>query len=198
MVKIGKTGEEDSAKASGTESEEGVSPETERLEAASNEHESVILMELRKLRQEHAEAASDKRAMARLETNMKELMERTASLEQRAGHMEERIGNTDDRATRLERSAAFLLEQAAKLSAKCDDLESRMRRNNIRIHGIPEGAEKNDTIGFITGLIKSNIHITGDMEISIERAHRSLNLRTARPPREQSWCAFWITKLRNM
>ena len=60
MVKIGKTGEEDSAKASGTESEEGVSPETERLEAASNEHESVILMELRKLRQEHAEAASDK------------------------------------------------------------------------------------------------------------------------------------------
>lgn len=94
MVKIGKLGEEDGAKKSETGSAEGVSPETERRESASSEHDSVILMELRKLRQEHAEAASDnKRAMARLETNMKELMERTASLEQRAGHMEERIGN---------------------------------------------------------------------------------------------------------
>lgn len=128
----------------------------------------VILVELRKLRQEHAEIASDnKRAIARLETNMKEVMERT-------GQVEERIGNTEDRATRLERSAAFLLKQTAKLSVKCDDLESRMRRNNIRIHGIPEGAEKNDTIDFITGIIKLKIQIADDMEIHIERAHRSL------------------------
>lgn len=187
MAKIGKLGEEDGAKKSETGSAEGVSPETERRESASSEHDSVILMELRKLRQEHAEAASDnKRAMARLETNMKELMERTASLEQRAGHMEERIGNTEDRATRLERSAAFLLQQTAKLSVKCDDLESRMRRNNIRIHGIPEGAEKNDTIDFITGLIKSKIQIADDMEIRIERAHRSLVAKpkdSAAPPR---------------
>lgn len=32
-----------------------------------------------------------------------------------------------------------------------------MRRNNIRIYGIPEGDEKNDIIDFITRLIKSNI-----------------------------------------
>ncbi|KAG7482229.1 hypothetical protein JOB18_016439 [Solea senegalensis] len=88
--------------------------------------------------------------------------------------MEERIGNAEDRTARLERSAAFLLQQAAKLSVKCDDMESRMRRNNIRIHGIPEGAEKNDTIDFVTGLIKSKIQIADDMEIHIERAHRSL------------------------
>lgn len=99
MVKIGKTGKEDGAKPSSNESSEGVSLDMEWTKSASNEHDSVML-ELRKLKQEHIEAASDnKRAMARLEKNMKELMERRPSLEQRAGHMEERLENTDDRAT---------------------------------------------------------------------------------------------------
>lgn len=137
---------------------------TEWQGTVSSEHDSVILVELRKSRQEHTEAAGDnKSAMARLEKNMKELKDRTTFLEQSAVHMEERIGNTEDRTTRLERSAAFLLQQTAKLSEKCEDLESQMRRNNIRIHGIPEGAEKNNTIGFIKGLIKSKIQSTGNM-----------------------------------
>ena len=66
--------------------------------------------------------------MARLEKNKKEFMERTTSLKQRVGHMEERIGDTEDRTAQLELSAAFLLQQTAKLSVKCNDLESRMRR----------------------------------------------------------------------
>lgn len=75
-----------------------------------------------------------------------------------------------------------------------------MRHNNIRIHSIPEGTEKNNTIDFITGFIKSKIQNTGDMEIRIERAHWSLvaKPRDGAPPRELSLCAFWTTKLRNM
>lgn len=88
--------------------------------------------------------------------------------------MEERLGETEDRAARLERSVAFLLHQEAMLAAKCDDLEARPRRNNIRIHGIPEGSEKNDTIGFVTNFIRSSLQIPADMDIRIERAHRSL------------------------
>uniref|UniRef100_A0A3B4URD3 L1 transposable element RRM domain-containing protein n=1 Tax=Seriola dumerili TaxID=41447 RepID=A0A3B4URD3_SERDU len=187
LHKIGKPGEGKNTEEKVTDSAEGSCPETGRQEPVSSERDSVILRELRKLRQEHAEAADDnKRALARLENNMKELMERTTSLEQKAEHMEERIGNTEDRTTRLERSAAFLLQQTAKLSVKCDDFESRLRRNNIRIHGIPEGAEKNDTIGFVTGLIKSKIQITDDTVIRIERAHRSLVAKpkdSAAPPR---------------
>lgn len=83
----------------------------------------------------------NKKARARLETNMEELVERTASLEQRTVNMEERLGNTENR---TERSVAFLLHQEAMLSAKCENLESRSRHNNIRIHGIPEGSEKDD------------------------------------------------------
>ena len=140
---------------------------------------SVILAELRKLRQEHTEAANDnKRVLARLETNLKELVERTASLEKRTADTEERLGETEDRAARLERSVTFLLHQEAMLAAKCDDLESRARRNNIRIHGIPEGSEKSDTIAFVTDFIRSSLQIPTDVDIRIERAHRSL---TAKP-----------------
>ncbi|KAK1885755.1 LINE-1 type transposase domain containing protein 1 [Dissostichus eleginoides] len=87
---------------------------------------------------------------------------------------EERLGDTEDRTARLERSVAFLLHQGAKLAAKCEDLESRSRRNNVRIHGIPEGSEKNDTIGFISGFIRSSLQIPAEVDIRIERAHRSL------------------------
>lgn len=48
----------------------------------AGEQDSVILAEVHRLRQEHTEAAEDnKKALDRLETNMKELMERTTSLE---------------------------------------------------------------------------------------------------------------------
>lgn len=81
------------------------------------------------MRQEHTEAAKDNNnALVRLETNLKELMERTTSLELWTVDMEERLGQTEDRAARLERSVAFLLHQEAMLAAKCDDLETRARR----------------------------------------------------------------------
>lgn len=175
MVKKGKTGGGENTKEKSTDSAEGSCPEAGRQEPVSSEPDSVILMELRKLRKEHAEAADDnKKALVRLENNLKELLGRTTALEQRAEHMEERVGNMEDRTTRLERSTAYLLQPSAKLSVRGDDFESRLRRNNIRIHGIPEGAEKDDTMGFVTGLIKSKIQSTGDMEIRIERAHGSL------------------------
>lgn len=154
---------------------------------AASEQDSVILAELRRLRQEHTEAANDnKKALARLETNMKELVERTASLEQQVEHVEERLGDTEDKTARLERVAAFLLHQEAKLVAKCEDLESRTRRNNIRIHGIPEGSEKNDMITFVTDFIHSSLQIPEDTDIRSERAHRSLSAKPKEsdaPPR---------------
>lgn len=184
MGKVGKREGEDKAKNGGADSAQDMTPQTA---AGGGTHDSVILAELRKLREEHTEAAGEnKKALTRLEANVTELMGRMTALEKRSACMEDRLGKTDDRTMRLERSAAFLLHQTAKLTAKCDDMESRQRRNNIRIHGIPEGAEKDEAIGFVTSLIKSVLQLPDDMEINIERAHRSLAAkpkdRTA-PPR---------------
>ncbi len=48
---------------------------------------------------------------------------------------------TEDKALRHERAIRYLLHRDAKLSAKCEDLESRARRNNLRIYGVKEGGE---------------------------------------------------------
>ncbi|KAI4826442.1 hypothetical protein KUCAC02_029889 [Chaenocephalus aceratus] len=94
-------------------------PEIKRV---SGEEDSVILAEIRKLRDEHTEATNDtKEALTRLDNVLKDMVERTASLEQRMVKTEERLGDTEDRMARLERSVAFLLHQEAKLAAKCDD-----------------------------------------------------------------------------
>ncbi|KAJ4927766.1 hypothetical protein JOQ06_015568 [Pogonophryne albipinna] len=138
------------------------------MKRVSGEEDSVILAEIRKLRNEHTEAANDtKEALTRLDNVLKDMVERTALLEQRMLKTEERLGDTEDRMARLERSVAFLLHQEAKLAAKCDDLESRLRRNNVRIHGISEGSEKNDTIGFISGFIRSSLQIPAEVDIRI-------------------------------
>ncbi|KAI4827978.1 hypothetical protein KUCAC02_031334 [Chaenocephalus aceratus] len=135
------------------------------MKRVSGEEDSVILAEIRKLRNEHTEAANDtKEALTRLDHVLKDMVERTALLEQRMVNTEERLGDTEDR----------MLHQEAKLAAKCDDSESRSRRNNVRIHGIPEGCEKNDTIGFISGFIRSSLQIPAEVDMRIERAHRSL------------------------
>ncbi|KAI4799940.1 hypothetical protein KUCAC02_016478 [Chaenocephalus aceratus] len=99
------------------------------MKRVSGEEDSVILAEIRKLRNEHTEAANDtKEALTRLDNVLKDMVGRTA------------------------------------LS----------RRNNVRIHGIPEGSEKNDTIGFISGFIRSSLQIPAEVDSRIERAHRSL------------------------
>ncbi|KAL7383752.1 hypothetical protein ABVT39_016910 [Epinephelus coioides] len=65
------------------------------------EQDSVILAELSKLRQEHTEATNDnKNALVRLETNLKELVERTVLLELRTVDMEERSTGLDPKSSR--------------------------------------------------------------------------------------------------
>ncbi|KAI4798949.1 hypothetical protein KUCAC02_020378 [Chaenocephalus aceratus] len=46
-----------------------------------------------------------------------------------------------DDITRLQTEVARLTADTAKLSDKCEDLEGRSRRNNIRMIGVPEGKE---------------------------------------------------------
>ena len=80
----------------------------------------------------------------------------------------------EDKTALLEKMAAFLFHQQGKLAAKCEDLESRSRCNNIWIHGIQEGSEKKDMIRFIADFIHSTLQIPEDTDIQIERARRLL------------------------
>lgn len=80
----------------GPEQQKSQSPKMERSEVPNDDRDSAILHEIWGLQKEHAEAVGDnKKTLARLEKYMKELMERTSSLEQKAAHMEEKLGNND-------------------------------------------------------------------------------------------------------
>ncbi|KAJ7984265.1 hypothetical protein DPEC_G00362870 [Dallia pectoralis] len=59
--------------------------------------------------------------------------------------------NLSDRIVALEETVARLSSENQQLKDKTDDLESRSRRCNLRIVGIPEKMERGDPVGFMTG-----------------------------------------------
>ena len=76
-----------------------------------------------------------------------------------------------------DRAVPYLLHKDANLSAKCQDLEARARRNNSRIYGVKEGSEKNTMIPFISELLRTLLLLPEELEVRIERAHRVLTMR---------------------
>lgn len=115
---------------------------------------------------------------------MAEIKQRIDTLEERLTTSETRVSNTEDQGLRQERALAYLLSKDAKLTAWQDDLENRLRRNNIKVVGIPEDAEGKEMIPFITNFFKITLKLQEDMNICLERAHRAIRPKpkpTAQP-----------------
>lgn len=130
-------------------------------ETNSEENMAAVLTELRNLRREHAEALQDtKTTLARVESTLDDVLERTTKLEHQVTALEQRVSDTDDRSLRHERAIRHLLHRDAIISAKCEDIESRARRNNMRIYGVKESEERNDMINFITELMHTSFELT--------------------------------------
>lgn len=135
----------------------------------------LILQELRGFRQENK---------AQLETIRGEIGKVNARLDEVEGRIdkaEERIQNTEDVVTAM-------LKLHSRLDDKMLDLESRSRRENVRIYGVPEGAEKEPAamISFVEKLLREGLELPDDMsDLQIERAHRSIGPQppTDAPPR---------------
>lgn len=89
----------------------------------------------------------------------------------------------------MEEAAVEMLKLHEKLEDKLTDLESRSRRDNIRIYGVCEGAEKDFTTmtSFIEKLLREGLQLSEEEmpDLHIERAHRSLGTQppTGAPPR---------------
>lgn len=71
------------------------------------------------------------------------------------------------------------LKQQKALQAKLTDLESRSRRNNLRIYGVSEDAEGESVPNFVQELLKSELHLPEDVNLKIQKAHRSLAQKPA-------------------
>ena len=63
-----------------------------------------------------------------------------------------------------------------QLQSKLADQEGRVRRENVRIYGVPEGAEDGPwaVIPFVERLLKENLELPDTRDLQIQRAHRAL------------------------
>lgn len=89
--------------------------------------------------------------------------------------MEEGLSEWSDNVVELQGKVSTLETQVAALKEKCEDMEGRMRRGNIRIIGVPE-LQGSSTPEAVSLLLKDVFQM--DKEVRVDRSHRSLTKRT--------------------
>lgn len=83
---------------------------------------------------------------------------------------------------RHERALRYLLEREADLTGRCEDLQNRLRRKNLRIYQVPEDCEREKkTVEFVMGLLTTALQLPQDTDIKIGRAHRALAAKLKYP-----------------
>lgn len=165
--------------------------EQEAAAAATPEANSMLLANMREMMEEMR-----KDMVSSFETIISEVVKREVSgalapLESKMTsfattitQLEDVANDHDERLVSLQASVCQLRGEVDFLTKKCDDLEGRSRRNNIRILGIPEGSEGPRPTEFVAGLLQNMLHL--DEKPALDRAHRSLRPRakdTTTPPR---------------
>lgn len=88
--------------------------------------------------------------------------------------VEERISEVEASSSVTKDTLLCLLKEQRKLRQKVTDLESRSRRNNIRMYGVPEDAEGDSMIKFVENLLTTELSLPEGMSLQIQRAHRAL------------------------
>ncbi|XP_026020582.1 uncharacterized protein LOC113020645 [Astatotilapia calliptera] len=93
-------------------------------------------------------------------------------------HIEEaeaRIAEVESTLEKTETSLNSAIKRIALLEAKTDDLENRGRRKNLRIFGIKEGAEGQQSLfEFINIMLPKWLGLAPDKSFTLERVHRTL------------------------
>lgn len=87
------------------------------------------------------------------------------------GEMEHALTECSDDIAEMKTTIECLTASVAKLENKCEDLESRSRRNNVRIVGVPEGPDTCTTAA-VAALLKEAFNL--EKEPLLDRSHRTL------------------------
>ncbi|KAK7944569.1 hypothetical protein WMY93_000297 [Mugilogobius chulae] len=118
-----------------------------------------------------------------LATSVASIHATLASHDTRIQDLESSVTFTGDTVTSLHSTVAQLQKEVGELRNKCDDLEGRSRRNNLRLVGVEEGVERGHPTKFISELLKEILKL--DVAPLLDRAHRSLQPKPKQgePPR---------------
>lgn len=105
----------------------------------------------------------------KLTENKKDLQEQKQALEE----AQTRIGELEDWNIEVKQALLTTLKDQRDLKEKLIDLEGRSRRNNMRIFGIPEGAEGDSISRYIENLLRKELELPTETRLLIQRTHRS-------------------------
>lgn len=127
------------------------------------ENMDLLRKELRDFRQEMDQKLN------KVVADIKEITDRVAETEQRIADTEEMNMETSEALTHV-------LQLQEKVQAQLTDLEARSRRNNLHIHGVPEGAEGDNPQDFIEKFIQTQLSLPNNT-LNIQRCHWSLGVK---------------------
>lgn len=83
------------------------------------------------------------------------------------------MADVEEQSADISELLSHTLEVQQSIQTQLTDLEARSHRNNIRIHGIPEGSEGEDIQDSLQKFIKSELSFP-EARLGIQRCHRSL------------------------
>lgn len=160
---------------------------TSHEEQVARESEVSLIQEIRKLREENSQGHKrTTKTLERLEKTVTDIKEQLGDHQQRISELEGRVSDVEDAGATQHRVIRYLFQREKQLTAVCDDLQNRLRRNNLRIFQIPEESEHGDMNAFVKALLLKVLTLPPNLDIKIERAHRSLQSKPtdpAAPPR---------------
>ncbi len=124
--------------------------------------DSVLIPALRELREDIQ--ATNK--------SVKELREELEAIATVAKQTRDRVDSVQAAAREDRRTVTDLRNQLEQLTEKMTDMEDRSRRNNVRLVGLPEGAEGSNAAGFLRVNLSKWIPSLKGHDIEIDQAHR--------------------------
>ena len=107
-----------------------------------------------------------------LSSSLSAVRQDVASLKSTVSDVELSLSTCTDDIVALRAKVEHLTQEAAKMEDKCDDLESRSRRQNIRIIGIPEDDPNSASAANVSKLLMEAFSLV--KEPLIDRSHRAL------------------------
>lgn len=135
------------------------------LQVALNENLSNIKTELRAVKSELSDSITN-------------IQSDVCALKGTVGEMETSLSSCTDDIVTLQAKVEHLSTELTRLDNKCEDLEARSRRNNIRLVGIPEDFSTSPTATAISSLLKEALKL--EKEPLVDRAHRTLQPKPTR------------------
>ncbi|KAE8297830.1 hypothetical protein D5F01_LYC02301 [Larimichthys crocea] len=169
-----------------TEQEENEDNGETKLGEASTDH-NALLQALTKL---HTELKDFKQGMRRdldkFKNDVKkvlkddlaefkgEVMRELQSQNANIAEAQTPIADMETACLEMKETLMAVVKENTEMRGKVVDLESRSRRNNIRIYGVPEEKEGRSVIEFVNELFKHHLALPEGLELRVQRAHRAL------------------------